>query len=652
MTKQYREFSNARGTSLPTPKSPSRPKNGTTGLSPSSAIGSLSVGVSRKATGPSGFLGQTSFSATIHGCDDESCDECEDVDPTFEMDPAEVAMGMNVLRVLPGHGDCQTVLKKYLAGPGEVGFLKPTIQILLDSLFDTYGSYLKQQREDYQLEKVSEAITRKSIECLVLPDSAPGWMEAFSGTNTRWESMGIILVAIANGILAVPDRDFTFLGLASSFTEKKKAVLAIKEGVELCLELCRHNLNTLVCHLLYKNLLLETVLHGDSSKWLRLSVWRLHHDLVAIASAIGLHCYNPSNPQKEPGALTETWHLIKPKDPGSLGVTLRTEIRKRLSASCFWSDKELAMFTGRPPAWSHRYHSCPLPYDVSDEALIEGGERLEKELSELDENGWNTKGEVYDSTSSRTMVLTAMLLDEIMEIFVGNSCQWSMERVRGLKIKAFEIYSKIPHVLQVTKESLKLIKDDIKMWKLMFMRLDYLRMQFLLERLSAERGGESRQKLVDVAREIVDMIVFLWLERDRCGYRHYDYDYIIMCYGMPSTGILCTELLKQMKQPNAVDAKMPVSEVVRNLSLMIGFLDWTKPTAGNYKLCQRMSQCVKKVLDQVFTPSEKERAPESQAPPTPDTMTDLLSFDDSDDFEWLSSIDWGRGPYMDMIHLN
>jgi hypothetical protein len=130
-----------------------------------------------------------------------------------------------------------------------------------------------------------------------------------------------------------------------------------------------------------------------------LSVWRLHHDLVAVASAIGLHCYDPCNPHKDPGALTETWHLTNPKDRGKVGVTLRTEIRKRLSASCFWSDKELAMFTGRPPAWSHRYHSCPLPYDVSDEALIEGGERLKQELSELDENGWNTKGEIHGKST-------------------------------------------------------------------------------------------------------------------------------------------------------------------------------------------------------------------------------------------------------------
>jgi hypothetical protein len=126
--------------------------------------------------------------------------------------------------------------------------------------------------------------------------------------------------------------------------------------------------------------------------------------------------------------------LTSPKDPRVPEVTLRTEMRKRLSASCFWSDKELAMFTGKPPAWSHRYHSCPLPLDLSDEALMEGGERLRYEIRELDENGWNRKGDVHDATICRVMVLTAIVIDEIMEVFIGNANQWSMERVRYVLI--------------------------------------------------------------------------------------------------------------------------------------------------------------------------------------------------------------------------
>ncbi len=49
----------------------------------------------------------------------------------------------------------------------------------------------------------------------------------------------------------------------------------------------------------------------------------------------------------------------------------------------------------------------------------------------------------------------------------------------------------------------------------MFARLDYLRIHFLLERLAVERGHENKQILLDVSREIVAMVTFIWLQRDR-----------------------------------------------------------------------------------------------------------------------------------------
>ena len=70
------------------------------------------------------------------------------------------------------------------------------------------------------------------------------------------------------------------------------------------------------------------------------------------------------------------------------------------------------------------------------------------------------------------------------------------------------------------------------MWKLIFIRTDYLRIQFFLERLSSERGNDSKQKLVDVAREMLDMIVFLWLERDRSNLSYFDYDYVVGAFNM------------------------------------------------------------------------------------------------------------------------
>jgi hypothetical protein len=193
MTRRFHEFSKDAAGSLSTPKSPSRTAQGPTGQGSLSSIISsgsgTSLGLSRKVAGPSGFLGSTSFSATIHAHEAEASDnEFGEIDAVPNIDLVQIAMGLNVLKVLPGHDDCQSLLKRYLDGPGEVGFLTPSIQNVLDALFATspYREYLKEPREDHYLENLSEDICRRGVEGLVLPDDAVGWMAAFSGRNTRW----------------------------------------------------------------------------------------------------------------------------------------------------------------------------------------------------------------------------------------------------------------------------------------------------------------------------------------------------------------------------------------------------------------------------------------------------------------------------------
>lgn len=96
-----------------------------------------------------------------------------------------------------------------------------------------------------------------------------------------------------------------------------------------------------------------------------------------------------------------------------------------------------------------------------------------------------------------------------------------------LKSRTRDSYSKFPRQLQVSKTDLFACKDDQLMWRLMAARFDYLRINFLLERLSTERGGASIRKLLEVAREMLDLTVFLWLERDRSANRKHDYDYMV-----------------------------------------------------------------------------------------------------------------------------
>lgn len=99
-----------------------------------------------------------------------------------------------------------------------------------------------------------------------------------------------------------------------------------------------------------------------------------------------------------------------------------------ISACILWSDKELSLFTGRPPSLSHRYYSCPPPLDLNDETLVRGGAELEREIESLDQNGWNTQGKIFEATIVRMMLFFALILDEIMEMFLGTEAQWSLQR--------------------------------------------------------------------------------------------------------------------------------------------------------------------------------------------------------------------------------
>jgi hypothetical protein len=58
-----------------------------------------------------------------------------------------------------------------------------------------------------------------------------------------------------------------------------------------------------------------------------------------------------------------------------------------------------------------------------------GGAELEREIESLDQNGWNTQGRIFEATIVRMMVVYSLIQDEIMEMFLGNQAQWSLQRL-------------------------------------------------------------------------------------------------------------------------------------------------------------------------------------------------------------------------------
>jgi hypothetical protein len=97
----------------------------------------------------------------------------------------------------------------------------------------------------------------------------------------------------------------------------------------------------------------------------------------------------------------------------------------------------------------------------------------------------------------------------------------------SLKARAERTYAQIPFLMNVTNDIIRNSQPDNLMWRRFWGRLDYLRIHFLLECLSVERGQESKQQLLDVSREIVDLTAFVWLQRDNRLSKHYCDDYTV-----------------------------------------------------------------------------------------------------------------------------
>lgn len=75
----------------------------------------------------------------------------------------------------------------------------------------------------------------------------------------------------------------------------------------------------------------------------------------------------------------------------------------------------------------------------------------------------------------------------------------------------------------------------------------------------------------------------------------------MLTYGAPASGILCQELLGAGEHSR--DPSINRSTIIQQLSLMVGFFDWVRPSAPNAKLCVNCRNIIQQVLDQCLNTS-------------------------------------------------
>ncbi|KXJ90702.1 hypothetical protein Micbo1qcDRAFT_148688 [Microdochium bolleyi] len=505
---------------------------------------------------------------------------------------------------------------------------------IVQSICDTIGPYLGPDRNPQQLEAIARKLCRNTSK--PLSDNEPvaeKWISQFIGDNLRWESIGIIFT------LWQRRRPPSKLAVVPRGSRFKNWAHVARKGLALTLELCTEmSKGSFIClYFAQKLTVAESMFSGDSS----LRTWRVHGDTVAMLTFLGYHAAPD----------------VQPYVP-----TLTSELKRRLYGWVLNMDCSVAYFTGRPPLMSSQYGTTPLPLDLHDDELLDPV-MLPLAVSQLD-NGWKrdaTKTNAGTFTRARSMM--GSVRESVAAIAIGHSKPSSLEMLLDIKPRTIQTYASFPPILQFRPKHLDIQAFGTKtLYSQLLIRLEYLQTLLFAERLLLRHHvKEDRVELVSISFELVSATLLFWTHNDRLGAVDNDAEWLVMAFAAPAGGVLCHELLtpsvdlrsafgtSEAGSPTAT--AMPYrldgppitrASIIQKLSLLVGFLDWIRPSAPNADICCEAKVVIQAVLDQALNnpcpPRDAEPLPLTFAPEFSDwDLNTVLDFncDLLDTFDWL-----------------
>lgn len=169
-----------------------------------------------------------------------------------------------LLAKLPDEQTCNALLDP-TRSKGD-GWLRLVADRLCKSLWATFRAPL-QTRAGKTYDDLVERIFQNSSAPLEDQGSveASDWLTSISGNAMRWEGIGVIFAQLAFRICGLPETDPL---VASIDTDRSRMVSTMKDCVRACISMCRssHRPSFLVVYLAYKQVILDSMINGDTSK--------------------------------------------------------------------------------------------------------------------------------------------------------------------------------------------------------------------------------------------------------------------------------------------------------------------------------------------------------------------------------------------------
>ena len=116
--------------------------------------------------------------------------------------------------------------------------------------------------------------------------------------------------------------------------------------------------------------------------------------------------------------------------------------------------------------------------------------------------------------------------------------------------------------------------------------------------------------------------------------------------GLPAAGVLAIELLKQEQSRLYTPDILPRSETIQDLSVFISSLAAVGPGEGNFSICNQGRRALKKVLDQILSPTVAPVPGMSDPVPFDDMSLYFQTGNDAEFLQWLENVEWDKGGWV------
>ncbi|KAF1945482.1 hypothetical protein EJ02DRAFT_45759 [Clathrospora elynae] len=470
----------------------------------------------------------------------------------FEMHKASVLIGPLILSALPQ--------------------LRKDLEQLAVAGSDSYSLYAEVTKNTTRPLKVPSTMLPSEFHTL------------FTGKNLRWEALGLLLVVAGSNAQYTSPRDPLFTLEDGTQLDKDKFIEDIIHASNDCINICQIHgaVNDIMVWLVYTNMIVISNFYGDNYH----GTWRRMGDSVSALYATGMHCEGDSagNTNGEPMFLRE--------------------LRRRIYAAVYRSDKTLATFYGRPPMMGWRYSDRKQALDVSDRAIAsDDPELLNQEVSKLDSAGWNTEGKLYSASIIRQRCQNAVFKERLLEqSLAGEKDSEVVRNLEAISAECTQWWDGLPAHLRYetyTEEAAWVGLGPGLTVRLIATYLDYLHLHFQTQRLLHRQTQQALPSLLEVSLKLLFISLVSTKLNNYETRRHFPT--VILFYCFPAAGLLALELRRCTIEGISLPSTVSRADVIRNLSVLTSCLEWiVLPGDGNHKLCSELNKMLAQILDEVL----------------------------------------------------